>query len=121
MVMKTLKRSIIIRDSDLDKVLSKSIKQKLYDRVDVTPMTYKSIQQEYIMATLTNPNDRIPKFNSLPNVYEDMLYREQCLYDRRYLGWIFTMDYPDGQIYVQSSVKQVKQPMYRVTFERDYG
>jgi hypothetical protein len=119
--MKTLRREVIIRDSDLEPLLKKTIKKKLYDRFDLEPMTYKGIQQEYIITVLKNPNERVPKFNPLPNLYEDMLYRERNLYDKRYLGWIFTMDYPDGQIWIQSSIRVKREQLHRVTFERDYG
>lgn len=120
--MKTLKRTVIIRDSDLESLLKKTVKNKLYDRIDIVPMTYKGIQQENLMAKLINPDDsRIPIFRPLPDIYEDMLYREQCLYDKRYLGWIFTMDYPDGQIWIQSSERYRREQLHRVVFERDYG
>lgn len=119
--MKTLKRTVIIRDSDLEPLLKKTIKKKLYDRFDIEPMTYKGIQQEYLITKLINPDKSIPKFNTLPNIYEDMLYRESCLYDKRYLGWMFTIDYPDGQIWIQSSTRVKREQLHRVVFERDYA
>lgn len=120
--MKTLRRTIIIRDSDLDRLLYKSVKGQLYDRYEIEPMTYKGLQHENLLAKLVTPeDDRIPKFRSLPDLYENMLYREQCLYDKRYLGWIFTVDYPDGQIWIQSSQRYKRQQLHRATFERDYG
>lgn len=117
--MKTLKRTVIIRDVDLDNLLKKAV--KLYHRIDIQPMTYKEIQHENLMAKLKNPHDEtIPRHRTLPDVYEDMLYREQIMYDRRYMNWHFTMDYPAGQIYVQSKMDQPKQPLFRVVFEKDY-
>lgn len=117
--MKTLKRTVIIRDVDLDNLLKKAV--RLYDRIDIQPMTYQEIQHENLLAKLRNPHDEtIPAHRTLPDVYEDMLYREQSMYDRRYMRWHFTMDYPAGQIYVQSRMDQPRQPLYRVAFERDY-
>lgn len=117
--MRTLRRTVIIRDSDLNKLISKTV--KLFDRFDVEPMTYRGIQQEYIMLKLRGVNDdRIPRHRSLPALYEDMLWREPILYDRRYVKWHLTMDYPDGQIYVQSTARSQREPLHRVTFERDY-
>lgn len=116
--MKTIKRIVIIREDELSKLLSKTIKNKLYDRVDIEPMTYKGISQENMLSALRN--EPVPTYRPLPNLYEEMLWREPALYDRRYLNWQLTMDYPNGQIYVQSSIKHAKQPLFRVTFERDY-
>ena len=119
MVRKTLKRTVIIRDVDLEKLLKRAV--KLYDRVDIEPMTYKGLQQENLIAKLKNPEeDRIPRHRTLPDVYEDMLYREQIMYDRKYMNWQFTVDYPDGQIWVQSKIDQPRQQLFRVVFERDY-
>lgn len=118
--MKTLKRTVIIRDTDLDNLLKKAV--RLYDRIDIQPMTYQEIQHENLITKLKNPNDEtIPRHRTLPDVYEDMLYREQIMYDRRYMRWHFTMDYPAGQIYVQSRMDQPRQPLFRVVFEKDYN
>jgi hypothetical protein len=120
MVMKKLRRTIIIRDSDLHRLIPKFA--KLYNHIDMEPMTYKGIQHENLITKLKNPyDDRIPTHRPLPRVYEDMLYREQLMYDRRYMKWSFTMDYPDGQIYVQSRHDRPKEPLYRVTLELDHG
>ena len=116
--MKTARKTVIIRDSDLDRMISKTT--KLFTRFDVEPMTYRGIQQEYIMLKLRGKGDNIPKTKPLPDIYEDMLWREQCLYDRRYLKWRLSVDYPDGQIYVQSTSRTRREPLHRVTFEWDY-
>ena len=42
------------------------------------------------------------------------------MYDRKYMNWQFTVDYPDGQIWVQSKIDQPRQQLFRVVFERDY-
>ena len=119
--MKTLKRTVIIRDSDLDRLVKKSV--WLYDRIDIEPMTYKGIQQEILIETLKNPDHKGPERRTLPSLYEHMLYKEKSLYDRRYLNWYLTMDYPDGQIYVQSKAHKdnTREPLHRVVFEKDYA
>jgi hypothetical protein len=118
LIIKTLRRTVIIRDSDLDSLIRKTV--RLFDRFDVEPMTYRGIQQEYIMLSLRGEDTILPKFRTLPNIYEDLLWREKCLYDSRYLKWMLTMDYPDGQIYVQSTTRTQREPLHRVTFEKDY-
>lgn len=114
--MKTLRRTVIIRDSDLDRMIKKTV--KLYDRFEITPMTYQQIQNENVVAVLKG--EQIPKFRTLPDLYENMLWREHTLYDRRYLKWHLTMDYPAGQIYVQSTSRTKPEPLHHVIFERDY-
>lgn len=118
--MKTLKRTVIIRDRDLDQLLHKTVKNQLYDCVNVETLTYEGLQQEIMIEVLKNGRSNSPEFRVLPDLYEQMLWREPALYDRRYLNWHFTMDYPNGQIYVASRHNQPRQPLYRVTFERDY-
>jgi hypothetical protein len=113
--MKTVRRTIIIRESDLFKVMGKTIRKRLYNSVDIEPMTYSGIQSENVMAALRN--EKVPPYRTLPNLYEQMLWREQNLYNKRYLDWQFTMDYPAGQIYVQSRDKAAREPLHRVTFE----
>ncbi len=113
--MKPLRRTVIIRESDLFQVMSQTIRKKLYNRVDVEPMTFQGIQNENVMSALRN--EKVPEYRTLPDLYEQMLWREQSLYDKRYLNWQFTMDYPAGQIYVQSTAKASREPLHRATFE----
>ena len=113
--MKPLRRTVIIRESDLMRVMSQTIRKKLYNSVDVEPMTFQGIQNENVISALRN--EKVPEYRTLPDLYEQMLWREQSLYDKRYLNWQFTMDYPAGQIYVQSTIKAAREPLHRVTFE----
>lgn len=113
-----MKKTIIIRDSDLDKLMYKTVKQNLFDSIDTEPLTYKGLQQDILMEVLQKGNTAAPEVRTLPDLYEQMLWREANLYDRRYLDWRFTMDYPDGQIYVQSRVKYPREPLWKATFEK---
>jgi hypothetical protein len=115
--MKTLRRTIIIRESDLFKIMGQTIRKDLYDSIDIEPMTYSGIQAENVMSALRN--EKVPAYRTLPDLYEQMLWREQSLYDKRYLDWNFTMDYPAGQIYVQSRINTAREPLHRVTLERN--
>lgn len=117
--MKTLKRTVIIRDSDFEKLLYKTVKNKLYDHVYYEPLTYEGIQQEIMLEVLQTGHTKCPEFRVLPDLYEQMLWRERSLYDRRYLDWQFTMDYPAGQIYVQSRDRYKREPLLKATFEKD--
>lgn len=112
-----MKRTIIIRDRDLASLMYRSIKNKLFDSIDVEPLTYKELQQENLVATLIDKP--VPPMQALPNIGVELLFREERLYDKRYLTWYLTMDYPNGQIYVQSKSGQPHDPLLRVTFEKN--
>ena len=116
MGLKKVQRTVIIRDSDLHRLLSKVIKTGLYTSIEMEPMTYQGIQNENLVEALkSNP---VPKYRTLPDLYEQMLWRQKNLYDSRYLKWRFTMDYPAGQIYVQSTTNSLRQPLHQVTFTK---
>jgi hypothetical protein len=117
--MKTFKKTIIIRERDLTDLMYKSIKKKLFDRIEVEPLTYQEIQNEILVSTLKGETKQ--KWSALPDIYETLMYKEGNLYNRKYLEWFLTMDYPNGQIYVQSRATEPRDPLHRVTFERDYG
>ena len=114
--MKTLRKTVIIRDSDLNKLIKKTV--KLFDRFEIEPMTYRGLQAENVLLALRG--ESAPRYRNLPDLYEQMMFREKNLYDKRYWRWHLTMDYPDGQIYVQSTARSQREPLHRVTFERDY-
>ena len=116
--MPTLRRTVIIRESDMSTFTRGCIKKKLYDRMDFEALTYKELQQENMVNVLKGESH--PQYRVLPDVYEDMLWREKSLYDRRYLNWHFSVDYPLGQIYVSSKVDRPREALYRVILEKDF-
>ena len=117
--MKTFKKTIIIREKDLCSLMYKTIKNGMFDSVDVEPLTYQEIQNEILLKVLKN--ETTSSWSPLPNVYQALLYKERNLYNQRYLHWTLTMDYPAGQIYVQSRATEPNDPLYRVTFEKAHA
>lgn len=117
--MKKFKRTIIIREKDLTGLMYKTIKKSMFDSIEVEPLTYQEIQNEILVNVLKGEPSR--GHRTLPDVYETLMYKEGNLYNKRYLDWTLTMDYPAGQIYVQSRATEPKDPLYRVTFEKDYA
>lgn len=115
--MKTVRRRVIIRESEYLGLCAKFAKNKLYDRAECDPFTYKGIQHENMITLLRG--DLEERFDPLPNLYQSMLSREKHLYNRKYLDWNLTMDYPDGQIYVQSKINVPKDRLVSATFEKD--
>jgi hypothetical protein len=120
MAMKTFKRTIIIRERDLLDLMRTTIKKSLFDRIDVEPLTYQEIQNEILVNTLKGEQPT-RRYSTLPDVYETLMYKEGNLYNKNYLNWFLTMDYPAGQIYVQSRTTEPREPLHRVTFEKDYA
>jgi hypothetical protein len=117
-MVKTVCRTIIMRDYDINKVVYTSIRKKLYDRITFEPLTYQELKNENLVKRLRD--EPVPQYSVLPNIGVELLHRERDLYNRAYLSWDLTMDYPDGQIYVQSRSDQPKEALMRVTFEKDY-
>lgn len=118
--MTTIKRTVIIRERDLIEVMCKSAKSNLWDRIDSEPLTYQGIQNENLLLTLREPHRRdIPKYTILPNLYQTMLFNEPKLYNKNYLKWELTMDYPAGQIYARSRSDQPREPLVRAFLEKD--
>jgi hypothetical protein len=100
--------------------MAKFARTVLYNVVEYEPLTYQGLQNENLIKRLKNLNT--PRHHSeLPNLYTEMMFRENELYDQRYLKWSLTYDYPAGQIYVQSRENQLAQPLYRLYVEYDYN
>jgi hypothetical protein len=120
--MKTVKRTVIIRDRDLVDIMRISARTGLWDRIDSEPVTYQGIQHDNLVLALKEPDNRnIPRHSTLPMLYENMLFRERDLYNKNYLNWELTMDYPAGQIYVRSRQNQPREPLVRAYLEKDLG
>jgi len=117
-MMKTFKRTVIIRERDLTDLMYKTIRRGLFDHITVDPLTYQEIQNEILINTLKGEKPQ-NRYSTLPDVYETLMYKEGNLYNKNYLNWFLTMDYPAGQIYVQSRMNQPREPLHRVTFEKD--
>lgn len=110
-----MKRTVIVRDSDLTKLI-KIVKSGLFDSIESEQLTYQDLQNIILVDVLRDPDSvKIPEQRVLPNLVENIMYVERELYDRRYLNWELTYDYPAGQIYVRSSINQPRQSLHRVT------
>jgi len=114
--MRTVRRSVIVRDSDLTQLMVKFARTGLYNVVEYEPLTYQGLQNENLIKRLKNLDT--PRYHSeLPDLYAEVMFRENELYDQRYLKWSLTYDHPAGQIYVQSRENQPCQPLYRLYLE----
>jgi hypothetical protein len=104
-----MKRTVIMRDRDLIAFLKKERKNPLFTEIEVEPLTYKELHHEILVDRIKDPE------RALPNIVETIMYNEGRLYDKRYFNWELTYDYPDGQIYVQSRIKSLRESLHRVT------
>lgn len=115
--MKRIRRNIIVRQQDLPAFIRKTIHTGLYDSVDIEPFTLKSIQQQYLLDVLRGRS--VHSHRQFPSdLQEDLEYCRHRLYDVRYLGWQLSVDYPHGEIYVQSSSNQPPSALFSVTLEK---
>jgi hypothetical protein len=110
-----MKRTVIMRDSDLIAFLKKERKNPLFTTIEVEPLTYKELQQEILVDRIKDPTGKYPVERTLPNIVETVMYNEGQLYDTRYFNWELTYDYPAGQIYVQTADRSPRQALNRVT------
>ena len=119
--MTLIRRNIIIRQQDLPALIKKTIRTGLYDSVDIEPVTRKSIQQQYLIDILAGR--AVPSHRQFPpDLQEDLEYCRPRLYNARYLEWTLSVDYPDGQIYVQSSgPRQSPSALFSVTLEKEHA
>ena len=118
--MKTVRRSIIVRDSDLDRLMAKFARTGLYNVVEYEPLTYQGFPNENLIKQLKDIDT--PRHHTVvPGPYVELLLRTTELYDQRYLNWSLTYDYPAGQLYVQTRENQPAQPLYRLYVEYDYN
>ena len=116
-MIKTIVKKVIIRESDLNDVMYKSIRKGLFDRIDHEPLTYKGIQEDNLIRRLKG--QLAPTAYTLPQIYKEMLFREKNLYNRKYLDWELTMDFPHGQIWVCSRSDRPRERLMLATFEKD--
>lgn len=110
-----IKRTVIMRDSDLILFLKQNRKINIWTEIETEPLTYQALQEEILIERIKNPDGIYPEVRTLPNLVETLMYNERQLYDRRYFSWMLTYDFPNGQIYVQSRTHNPREALNRVT------
>jgi hypothetical protein len=107
MALRTLKRRIIVRENDFQKVKTQAfsvvtlidVLGGFYDRADWTPLTKEAIEKEMIIKGLKG--EMMPRGGNwlIPEDY--LLYFQDNLYNKRYCHWNPRYD-EDGYLVVQS-------------------
>lgn len=115
---KLLRRQVIIRQRDFNKLLSRPLTLHLYDRANFDFLTRESIEHEYLVNTLKGNHAKASMFlpTDMPKVALAQL--ADYLYNSRYLNWL--CDYnEDGHIIIRPNNKPEWDSLGWAVFERD--
>ena len=124
--MKTLRRRVIIRQYDYNKLI-KEVIPRLYHVASFEPITLKELEHEHLMMVLSDqgrpmllaPQDhRVDlKYYEYPRSY---LYQMQkMLYDKHYVEWFSEYD-KDGYMWIQARKNTPRTMLGWGTFEYYY-
>ena len=123
MAIRTLKRRIIIREYDFEKVKREAFLPiglgSIYDRAHITFLNQDGLEKiklEQILRGKDNPFTVIDTENTKP--YRLLCGLKDYLYNRRYLDWHVTED-EEGYICVQARKNTPKSRLGYAVFEKD--
>ncbi len=130
--MKKLKRQIIIRQYDYDKMISRAL-PSLYHRAEFTPITLTELEQEHLMKVLSDDNpqyrnqrpkgkprwkdSRDEEYYQYPRNF--LWYMQDYLYDKNYVDWFSDYD-EDGYMWIQARKNTPRTLLGWGTFEYTY-
>lgn len=125
MGLRTLRRKVIIREYDFNKVAADAIGahfdgQSLYDRVSFLPLNEENLEKLKVVEILQG-KEHTPLIKSdwNNNVPAMMLYQlRDYLYDKRYYDWRVSID-DQGFICVQARKNTPKTRLGWGVFEKD--
>jgi hypothetical protein len=124
MALRTLKRRVIIREYDFDKIKSYALstgkyqdEYTLYDRADFFPFTRDILEKEYMLKIL---GDKTKKNFARPSEHPaNWLYdMKDYLYSEKYIHYHPVYD-EDGFIYVQARMNTPRTRIGWGIFEKD--
>ncbi len=124
MTKRTLRRRVIIREYDFNKIKNDAIGlhydgHSLYDRVEFTPLsqdTLEKLQLQEILKGKHTPLTEVKWNLTIPAV---LLYQlKDYLYDERYYDWEVNTD-EDGYLCVQARKNTPKTRIGWGVFEKD--
>ena len=119
--MRTLRRKVIIREYDFDKVRNQAFKlvgiAAIYDRAEFIPLNKDSLEQENLIKLLKDGENRNPfKPTTVPAIF--LFNIREYLYDAKYVDW--NSEYDDhGYIWVQSRKNTPRTRLGWGIFEKD--
>jgi hypothetical protein len=125
--MKHLRRRIIIRQYDYTDMVKRAI-PTWYHTSSFEPITLKELEQEYLLALLSEKKSQMllaPSRYCPPNEQyyqypQSYLWQMQnFLYDKNYVKWFSEYD-EDGYMWIQARKNTPKTLLGWATFEYDY-
>ena len=125
MALRTLKRKVIIREYDFNKVAEDATEthyggHALYDRVSFLPLNQENLEKLKVVELLKG-KEHTPLVRSdwNDNIPAMLLYQlRDYLYDNRYYDWRVTID-EEGYLCVQSRKNTPKTRLGWGVFEKD--
>lgn len=125
MALKTLRRRVIIREYDFDKVRTQAFSplsfaetiSTLYDRAEFKPFTRDGLEKEHLLQILKKPKHENPfKPTQIPAIF---LYNlRDYLYNEKYINWNAEYD-DEGYIWVQARKNTPRSRLGWGIFEKD--
>lgn len=117
-----LRRKVIIREYDFEKVRAEAIGEvgfarlgALYDRAEFTPLTLESLEKENVIDTLKG-KERKYKALKQPNLM--LHYLKDYLYNEKYPDWNIEYD-EQGQLWIQARKNTPRTRLGWGIFEKD--
>ena len=124
-MIKTLTRTVIIREYDFKKICQAYlpgriyVKDGLYDSADFNPCLRVALEQECVLKILQGKTPQHP--HPLPAGVDSLLYHlRDRLYNRDYASWHQEED-EQGYIWVWCRKNTPKTRLGFATFKRQYG
>jgi hypothetical protein len=122
---RTLRRKVIIREYDFNKVKADALsvgfatQYVLYDRAEFMPLNQETLEKLKLVEMLKGKANAITKVDSSLKNPALLLYNlKDYLYDERYIDWQVTID-EDGYLCVQSRKNTPKTRIGWGVFEKD--
>ena len=126
MKKRTLRRKVIIREYDFNKVKADALsvgfatQYVLYDRAEFMPLNQETLEKLKLVEVLKGKENVLTKVDSSLKNPALLLYNlKDYLYDERYINWQVSID-EDGYLCVQSRKNTPKTRIGWGVFEKDF-
>ena len=114
--MKTLKKSVIIRQSDFLILQKKALSTRndFYDSAQFEPLVKRNIEKDRMMKILSDK--KVEYRFQLP--YQYLIAHQQYLYNKGYISWQSWYDV-DGEMLVRAKSDMPPEPLGWAHFEKN--
>ncbi len=126
MTKRTLRRRVIIREYDYNKVREQALgslfdlPSTLYDRAEFMPLNQENLEKLKLVELLKGKQTPLAKADpELKNPALLLFHLKDYLYNEKYIDWNVDID-DDGYLCVQSRKNTPKTRLGWAVFEKDY-